>query len=310
MSDNPKTPIRQELTEVAAELIDQHGLSLRGVAREIGVDHRSLSRWLRGATADTKIDEAMTSWCVAKQSPPARAGDDNAAGPVDWIETPTSEKILSALAYAQASRDMVVVVGAPGVGKTYAIKRYAAMYRDVWHATATPACTTVVPMLEEVAEAIGLREISAGARHLSRAIRARVRDTKGLLVVDEFQLLGLAALEQLRAIHDAEGIAIALVGNEVGFARMGGNQAARHAQICSRLGMRLHIRPPGPRDVHALAKRAGIDDAKCLSLLERIGARPGGLRSVTKVIRFAKSSGGAPTFQLLKAASDNLGADE
>ena len=309
-------PITESTTDITdlrrrtKEAMRAGSLSLRELGLHLGVPHQALSRWTMGseaaperATLEPKIRAWLDEQAAATDAAPA-------LGPADFIETPTAERIMSALAYAQASRDMVSIVGAPGTGKTYAIKRFASLYRDVWHATITPACSTVVPALEEVAEAVGLREISAGARYLSRAIRARVRDTKGILVVDEFQLLSLGAIEELRAIHDAEGVAIALVGNEVGYARMSGSRAAHHAQIYSRLGMRLHITPPSPRDVLRLAERENIEEPKSLTLLERIGSRPGGLRSVTKVIRFAKAAGQQPTFAMLKAAADNLGADE
>ena len=312
-------PITESTTDItdlrrrAREAIESTNISIRELALRIGARHSSVARWLKGEAfggEQALVEPKIRAWLDELDEQAAATDAAPALGPADFIETPTAERIMSALAYAQASRDMVSIVGAPGTGKTYAIKRFASLYRDVWHATITPACSTVVPALEEVAEAVGLREISAGARYLSRAIRARVRDTKGILVVDEFQLLSLGAIEELRAIHDAEGVAIALVGNEVGYARMSGSRAAHHAQIYSRLGMRLHITPPSPRDVLRLAERENIEEPKSLTLLERIGSRPGGLRSVTKVIRFAKAAGQQPTFAMLKAAADNLGADE
>src|ERR1035437_1267786 len=51
--------------------------------------------------------------------------------------------------------------------------------------------------------------------------------TGGLLVIDEAQHLSVAALDQIRSIHDATDLGIALVGNQQVYARLtGGNRAA------------------------------------------------------------------------------------
>ena len=49
---------------------------------------------------------------------------------------------------------------------------------------------------------------------MSRAIASRIRDTEGLLIVDEAQNLGHAPLEELRALHDETECGLALLGND------------------------------------------------------------------------------------------------
>lgn len=319
MSDTTKPPadrasVHQDLTDAVLDAMDRRGLTQRALAREIGVQHQTLMRWLGGAniTDEATLVERATRWLASLEVSTEAAAADPTQGEGEFIPTPTSEKILSALAYAKASGDMVAVYGAPGVGKTRAIRRFRASYGNVWLATITPASATVVPALEEVCESVGLRELAGGARRLSRAIQARVRDVGGLIVLDEAQHLATTAVEELRAIHDATGVGLALVGNETSYARLtGGARAAQYAQIYSRLGMRLYVPPPSAKDVALFATRWKVNDRRAIELLERVAQRPGGLRSVTKVLRLATLSETAtPTWERVKAATTHLGVEE
>ena len=70
----------------------------------------------------------------------------------------------------------------------------------------------------------------------------RVNGVRGLLIVDEAQHLSLRALETLRALHDATGAGLALMGNAVVYARLtGGRRAAEFAQLFSRVGKRVRL---------------------------------------------------------------------
>lgn len=241
----------------------------------------------------------------------AREAAELAAAEADrktFVETPAALGILGALAHAQAAGDMVCVYGAPGAGKTRTIAHYRHGYEHVWVATITPASAAVVPALEEVAEACGVHA-GGGARALSRAIRNKVAGLDGLIIIDEAQHLSIAAVEELRAIHDATGVGLALVGNESVYARLtGGSRAAAYAQLFSRLGLRHWVKKPSPEDVRAIAAKWRVRDARALALLERIAARPGALRGVVKVLSLATGEG-TPTYDRVRAAADVLGAE-
>lgn len=304
-----------ELVRRTEEALERLRMPRTDLAAELEVDKQAVNRWLNASRCSRKdletIEPRVTEWLRERDQLDSIVQEAHASR-AEYLETPTLEKIVSALAWAKAHGDMLAVYGAPGVGKTTAIKAFAERYPNVWHATIEPASASVVPALEEIAESCGLKETSGGARRLSRAIAARVRDLQGLLIVDECQHLTLSAVEQLRAIHDATGVGLALVGNELSYARLtGGVRAANYAQIFSRLGMRLHIAPPGRRDVVAVASRYHVRDEKSLDLLERIAQRPGGLRSVVKVVRSATDQGTqAPSFERLRSAVLLLGAEE
>jgi DNA transposition AAA+ family ATPase len=148
---------------------------------------------------------------------------------------------------------------------------------------------------------------------MARAIAKRVRDTHGLLVIDEAQHLSVLALDQVRSIHDATGIGIALVGNEGVYARMaGGRNAAALDRLFSRIGKRLALRKSTDSDIKALVKAWGISDAKCLPALMEIAKRPGALRTLTKTLRLASMQAAAEKREVccedVRAAARELGA--
>ncbi len=238
--------------------------------------------------------------------PPAMPGGAAAA---DWIETPTAVRIAAALAIAQTTADVAIVYGAAGVGKTCTARHYAGDVPDVWIATMTPATASVVPALEEVCAAVGI-PASNGAAPLHRSIVKRLAGTDGLLIVDEAQHLQPAALDQLRSIHDAAGIGLALLGSRDVYARLvGGDQAAALDRLRSRVGRRLHLTATTPEDAAVLAGAWGIGSAEARKTLAEIGAKSGGLRAVAKVLRLAALQADGPTLTdaAVRAAWRELG---
>jgi hypothetical protein len=230
-----------------------------------------------------------------------------------YVETPTSEKIFSALGYAHAVGDLAVIFGAAGVGKTTTLRQYQSMYPSVWVATMSPSCSTVCSALHVVAETVGLRDVGQSALVKTSAIREKLKGTRGLLIIDEAQHLSYGSLEELRSIHDATGVSVALVGNDVVRERLtGGSRQAHFAQLYSRIGVQLHLKKSEPEDAAALAEAWGIRGEKELGFVREVASRNGGLRSATKVIRLAarKARGGRITVDHLKAAGKATGAQE
>lgn len=258
------------------------------VAKETGLSATTISQWLGGTyPGDNAAVEAKVSRWVS-QYQDARATQTGMPQAPSYVSTPSAERVIAALGYAQMAGDIAVVYGGAGLGKTTAIRRYAGAALNCWVATMTPASASVVTALEEIAEAVGASAASGGAAKLHRGIARKVAGTGGLLVIDEAQHLSVAALDQIRSIHDATGIGIALVGNEAVYARMtGGNRAAYLDRLYSRIGKRVRLTQSTQGDVEALLRAWSIDEAECRGQLVEIARKPGGLRGLTKVLRLA-----------------------
>lgn len=275
------------LASVRAE-IERRGLSQAQVAREAGVSTSSLTQLLGGTYAadPRRLCVRLEQWLARLREQSAQP--QMAAAP-EWVPTPSAERVLAALGYAQMAGDIAVVYGGAGVGKSTAAREYQRRFPQVWIATMSPATAGVTPALEELCLALGMRELPGGGARMQREIIARVRGTGGLIVIDEAQHLSVTALDALRAVHDATGVGIALMGNELIYARMtGGTRAAWLDRLFSRIGRRLRLARASREDVVRLAAEYGVADAAALKRLSAIGAQAGALRGVTKCLRLAR----------------------
>lgn len=275
------------LVQVRAE-IERRGLSQAQVARESGVSQSSLTQLLGGnyAADPRRMEAKLTQWLAGLRE---RAAQPQMAPAPEWVDTPTASRVLDALGYAQMAQDIAVVYGGAGVGKSTAAREYQRRYPSVWIATMSPATAGVTPALEEVCLALGMRELPGGGARMQREIIQRVRSTAGLLIIDEAQHLTVPALDALRAIHDATGLGVALLGNEILYARMtGGSRAAWLDRLFSRIGRRLRLPRASRDDVVRLAAEYGVTEAASLKRLAAIGGQAGALRGVTKCLRLAR----------------------
>lgn len=297
------------LSRVRAE-IERTGLTQGQAAKAAGLSSATLTQLLNGtynANPETQVGK-LAKWLDAlaeKQAQPAMPPAP------DWTETPTSNRVLAALGYAQMAADVAVIYGGAGLGKTTSCKEYRRRFPSVWIATMTPATASVATALEEVCFALGMKSPPQGSARMQREILRRIADTNGLLIIDEAQHLSVQALDALRALHDATGIGLALVGNEAVYTSMtGGNRAAYLDRLFSRIGKRVKLVRATQADVSNLAAALGVstDDKKAQKLLGQIGAQAGALRSVVKVLRLATmhAQGKAPAFQHIHASWEDL----
>ncbi|MCL6619466.1 MAG: AAA family ATPase [Thermomonas hydrothermalis] len=265
-------------------LIEAGDVTQARVAKEAGVSATSLSQVLAGkyAADPSAVVERLSAWLAARAERAASALPEMPA----FVVTPTAQRVLAALSYAQMAADVAVVYGAAGVGKTTAISEYAKTRPSVWVAVMTPGHAGVTAALEEVAFAVGLKDLPQSPARLHREIVARVRGTGGLIVVDEAQHLGVAALDALRSIHDAADVGLALVGNDLLYGRMtGGTRAAYLDRLFSRIGKRVSVRKATDADIEAVAKAAG---GEAWGVVKDVGRQAGALRAVVKVLRLAR----------------------
>ncbi|MHB1273651.1 MAG: AAA family ATPase [Rhodanobacter sp.] len=272
-------------------------LSQALLAKEAGISAATLNQWLAGKYAGDNegMDAKLRLWMDADMARRA-AGSAMPVAP-SFVTTPTAARVLGALAYAQMAGDIAVTYGGAGLGKTTACEHYRDSSPNVWIVTMEPSTSGVVTCLQEIAEALNL-DTGGGARAIAKRVCKRVKDTHGLLIIDEAQHLSVQALDQIRAIHDATGIAIAFVGNDGVFARMaGGRNAQQLDRLYSRVGKRLSLRQSSEADITALIAAWGIDDSKCRNTLIEIARRPGALRTLTKTLRLAS----------MHAAAENRG---
>ena len=215
-----------------------------------------------------------------------------------WVDTPSSQRVVAALAAAQEWGEIVVIHGGVGVGKTMAARRYASNCENAWIAVMRPSANRLRPCLQQVAGACGVwyraggSYQTSGSFRLSQAIADRIRDTDGLLIIDEAQNLGHAPLEELRALHDETECGLALVGND-DFGRSI-SSTPKFSALASRAGMPVSLPRATAGDVEAMLDAWEVEGESNRKRGHLLADPPGGLRRLVRALkREALASGKA-----------------
>ena len=306
-------PESEELRQRVIAIISETATPQGKVAKEAGLSPAALNQWLQDKYKgdNSEVENKLLKWLAARER--RTVAGETVPTVAAYIATPAGERIKGVLSYAQAAADLAVIYGWAGIGKTRAIKSYAASSPNVWVATMRPDTAGVTSCLEEIGEAVGLKMTSRAARQ-SRDLSKRMEGTGGLLIIDEAQHLNIAAIEAIRSIYDVTRIGLVLCGNESVYARLtGGSRAATFAQLYSRIGKRLRLTMPSKGDVIALADAYGVTGKEERQALIEISQKPGALRAVVKTLWLAAvmSTGNkdAVNLQYISAAWKELGGE-
>lgn len=261
-------------------------LSLPQIAAASGVSAPVISLFLSGNyTGDNEKQAAkLQAWLDAQEAKErSRAMRPTIPG---FIMTDTARTLMSVMESAQFDSELAVVTGNAGLGKTMAAKAYQGRTNNVWLLTADPSLSSPSAVLQELADVLGCND--KGQRRI-RVIIRRLKDTEGLLIVDEAQHLSVRAIEELRSIHDLAGIGVMFMGNAPLNAKFDGlGRTPEFAQLFSRIGLRKNLRSPRQKDMCLILNEWGIEDNDVRETAKRIGKCSGGLRTMNKVIRNAK----------------------
>lgn len=257
--------------------------SQREIAKSMGISDSALSMFVKGSYPGDNEQIARKAAALMELA----RNQSVAVKLPGFVETRTSSEIMGAANYAQTHRDISVVFGDAGIGKTMAITEFARHNPSVIMVTAD-VTSTVKSLLEDILEKLGCREI-AGSRSAAR--RQIVRELKGsnrMVIIDEAQHLRLPTLEAVRGIiYDACQCAVLLCGNEQVYTRLLGKQRAPFAQLFSRVGLCRGFVAPSYKvtreDVkNILCQEIEISDV-CIDYLHTVANKAGALRGLVKL---------------------------
>lgn len=230
-----------------------------------------------------------------------------------FCETPTARRVLELVTYCRDYRDMGIVVGNPGVGKTTALRHYADTHEGAYFCTMQSSMASLSAALAHICNALG-EYAPTKAAEASQIICNRVRwlDEEAILIVDEAQELKDPVINELRSIHDATGLPIVFCGNRDFRSRFNNTRAAAFAQFTSRVGIRLEFWESSVADIEAVCRPHRVQGKRAWTYLTDLVANGGGLRTVSKLIAPAARMAGDRPIQLkhLKAAARLLGAEK
>ncbi len=290
MNDPQALPIDiQEQQKWLAEHKAVNNFSWTTLSQKIGIPYGTLSQFPTGAYKGKllPIAEAVYRYrqLLAAQAEIAIEMPE----PPAFFATPTTRQITTMLTIAQRGR-MVVIAGGPGTSKSKTCHHYQASVSNVWIATMKPSTGAIATMQYKVMEALGVEEEKRKGTPISLTTRieALIRNTGGLLILDEAQHIGEKGLEEIRSWHDSTGIGIALVGNEDVLTRLTlGNRKDAFARLASRIAQRMIFRGPRDTDALALADAWDIEAEDQRGFIVATARQPGGLRTCTMMLETA-----------------------
>lgn len=187
--------------------------------------------------------------------------------------------------YAESFGDISLVYGEAGLGKTFALRRYAEENGSIY-IELRDCDRSTKGVCERVLEVIG-KPSRGNDRQLVSTIIRYLKERPRLIIIDEAQHLLLKAVENLRAINDATETGLVLCGNPTVYDQMHGKGQAHFAQLYSRIGIKRSIAIPGMDDIKAIFAPYGLD-ADCIRYLHQLGAQWGGIRNCIKVFSIAQ----------------------
>lgn len=172
------------------------------------------------------------------------------AGILEFLNT---ENIIATIIKSAKQKALTKICGKSGCGKTTAIKAVAKKYPHMSIVTSYDGMSQK-EFLEELALAIGIKNIPKNKKDLMRCIKKELHSNKKIIVIDEANFLNESSLEQIRHIHDVCEIPMVLVGTE----RLDYIISRSHPQVETRIRSSLPIEPFDVREVSMLCENFGI----------------------------------------------------
>ncbi len=275
-----------DLRDRVRAVMQAEGITHRQLASESGLKPGTSSSFLGGTYTGRKapVAAALENW-LRTRAERQRLQAVSAAGP-GFVETPSALRFMDTLTFAQSMSEIVVVAAEPGLGKSVALRHYTKTHAGAWYLMVEPHMATLPQMMAAIAKAVGVSG-SYPAKRLEM-LEDRLRDTGGLMVIDEAQNLSLQQLNQLKAWNELMGVGIALFGNRHIHTRLeGAKRDAAYAQLYSRIALRLNRKKPKAGDIKAMLDAWGVAGREERALLETAARKPGALRNMDKTLKLA-----------------------
>ena len=217
--------------------LDTHDISQNAAARAAGIGQSTFSQWLKGSYAgdNERVAEDVLDWMQRERERKERPE----LGDVDVVETSVFSRIDTVVSMAHHERDVAVIVGDAGLGKTRALEVYEESH---------PASTVrieVGPEYSAKSVAIALnRELGGDGQgtlfDLMQANYDRLEGTDTVVIIDQAEILPTRGLELCRRIHDVCGIGVVLAGMPRLLAPLQGSNAELK-QLYSRVGLKARV---------------------------------------------------------------------
>lgn len=232
------------LVEELKELLKKKKYSVSYAAKAINVSNATLHLWMNNNYKGNvkKIDDAVANFIEIEKLREGRIR-------VDFVRTSIVDDVFDIAKTCHVENEIGVCCGDAGIGKTYAVKRYAIDNTDVILIEADLGYTPKV-LFSEIHKRLGFD--GCGTIHgMFLDIIDKLKSSGRLIIIDEAEHLPYKSLELLRRIYDKAQVGILLVGMPRLIMNLKGEKR-QYAQLYSRVGIATRLNSLGDEDKKAI----------------------------------------------------------
>lgn len=299
--------------ELAKRIIDfikeyeSEGMSQNKFAAALGVNPAYISGYLKEGSVykyATKVEE------------PAKNYLDNFIKKIDvmqdeleFMKTRDARSINSVINWAVQDRDMAMISGEAGSGKTRTIKEYVKTHPDSILIEAT-INTSAKSLLKILANELGV-DTKGSIDELIRNCAKSLSRVSKTIIIDEAEHLPYRALESIRRMHDFSRTPLVLVGTKKLLLNLTDTTKGNELeQLSSRVGNKwilgglCYIQKDEDSksekviidDLKAVCKSFGVEDKADIELIKNL--TKGNFRKTEKLLRRSKMLSGYAKTQI------------
>jgi hypothetical protein len=229
-------PDQDAMLAAIREHVEHHAISAATLARALGVKNSvvvtliaDVNKIPPGPRHTLLRDGAR--WCAAD----AR---ERALRQARFIPTPATRLVRGLVRVVAETRVGGVIVGGPGLGKSYGLEAAAAeLPGKALILRGDTDSRSAKGVLRAVASAAGL---PIGETLAAKVAAQVVREAASVIAVDEAQLLTTSALEALRTVFDGAGVGLVLCATSLGRA-LDTQREPLLAPLVSRIGLQVDL---------------------------------------------------------------------
>ena len=232
------------LVEDLKTLLKKKNYSVTSVAKAVNLSNATLHLWMNNNYKGNvkKIEDAISKFLEIDRLRENKIH-------IDFINTSIVEDIFEIAKTCHVENEIGVCCGNAGIGKTFAVKKYAIEHSETILIEADLGYTPKV-LFSEIHKNLGFD--GSGTIHaMLEDIIAKLKHTGRLIIVDEAEHLPYKSLELLRRVYDKAQVGILLVGMPRLIMNLRGEKR-QYAQLYSRVGISLTLNSLLKEDIEAI----------------------------------------------------------
>ena len=223
------------LIEELKEYLKVKNYTLSRVAKAVNLSNATLHLWMNNNYKGNvkKIEDAISKFLEIDRLRENKIH-------IDFINTSIVEDIFEIAKTCHVENEIGVCCGNAGLGKTFAVKKYAIEHHDVILIEADLGYSPRV-LFSEIHKKLGFD--GCGTIHtMFTNIIDKLMYSNRLIIIDEAEHLPYKSLELLRRIYDKAQVGILLVGMPRLIMNLQGAKK-QYAQLYSRVGIVTNLKP-------------------------------------------------------------------